>query len=179
MTKIVAVFGSARIKPDVVEYQQTYEVGYALAKAGFSVMTGGYEGVMEAASKGASEGGGHVIGVASKPIEILRSTRPNPWVNEVINFDSLHERLSYLVRNSDAYVVMPGGLGTLNELILAWELIRVKDISPRPLVCYGDYWETMLANLRTTHYLDEKDWSCLQVAHTPAAIVETIHRFGQ
>lgn len=109
--KIVAIFGSSRVKPDSELYQSTYALAHALASEDYVVMSGGYEGVMEAASKGAADAGGHVIGVSAAPLEKLRRVKPNEWIKQVIPFDSVHERLAYMVVTADAYVVMPGGAG--------------------------------------------------------------------
>ena len=171
--KTIAVFGSAMVQPDQPDFVAAYEVGKALASAGFEVMTGGYAGVMGAASQGAGEVGGHVIGVTTGAVERLRGPElhVNKWVVDKIHYDSLHERLMHLVRDADGYVVMPGGLGTLTELSMAWELMRTRDIPMRPIVCFGRYWGDVLSVLKTSPYVRESDWQTLTFADTPTDIV--------
>lgn len=171
---VIAVFGSASTQPNEAEYQTAYEIGKVLGTAGFAVMTGGYKGIMEAASKGAAEAGTYVIGVTSAPIESMRRIKPNAWVRQIVPYDTLRERLIHLVMRADGYVVMPGGLGTFNELLLVWELMRIQEIPPRPLVCFGTYWEQMLAPLRQTNYVLPHYWDLLSFASTPEAVVELI-----
>lgn len=173
---VIAVFGSGIVRPQTPEYQLAYEVGKHLAEAGFSVMTGGYQGIMEGVSRGASEAGGGVIGVTAHPIEMLRRVRPNKWVNHVIPYNTLRERLLHLILNADGYVVMPGGVGTFAELMLVWDLLRVQEVPPRPLVCVGPYWETMLAPLRESIYVTAINWEYLSFVVTPEAVVTEIKK---
>lgn len=172
--KIVAIFGSSRVKPDSELYQSTYALAHALASEDYVVMSGGYEGVMEAASKGAADAGGHVIGVSAAPLEKLRRVKPNEWIKQVIPFDSVHERLAYMVVTADAYVVMPGGLGTFAELLMAWESVRVGDVPPRPVICYGDYWQRVLEPLRRVEYINTNDWLPLVFADTQKAVIRLL-----
>ncbi len=172
--KIVAIFGSSRVKPDSELYQATYALAQAIAHEDYVVMTGGYDGVMEAASKGAAEAGGHVIGVSAAPLEKLRRVRPNEWLKQVIPFDTLHERLAYMIVKADAYVVMPGGLGTFAELLMAWEMVRVGDVPPRPLICYGDYWQRVLEPLHRVEYVISSDWLPLLFADSSKAVLSLL-----
>jgi uncharacterized protein (TIGR00730 family) len=172
----IAVFGSSMVLPESPEYITGVRLGHALGKAGFTVMTGSYQGIMEAVSQGASNAGAHVIGVTSAPIEAIRRRGPNRWVEQIIPYDTLRDRLLHLVMHADAYVVMPGGLGTFAELLLAWELMRVNDIPPRPLICFADYWESVLAPLRDSPYIREGYWELVQFADTPESITELIVR---
>src|SRR4029453_16968140 len=110
-------------------------------QAGWTVATGGYSGVMEAASRGAHEAGGHVIGVTCTLIENWREGFcANAWVKEEIKFSSLRERLSHLVEFRDATLALPGGIGTLSEIALTWSLIQTSEIKPKPLVVVGRVW---------------------------------------
>jgi len=173
--KTVAVYGSAVVRPGEPEYQDAYEIGRALAQAGYAIMTGGYGGIMGAASQGAAEAGGHVIGVTSRAIELLRDDQANAWVSEEIKYDTLRDRLLHLVLHADACVVMPGGLGTLNELALSWELGRVGDLPLRPLVCYGDFWRQMLEPLRGTRYMAPYAWEMVSFADQPSDVVALVN----
>lgn len=137
----VAVFGGAGAKPQDDIYQQAVELGAGLARAGHTVMTGGYIGIMEAASKGAGEAGGHVIGVTCDEIESFRPTKPNPWVKEEWRFVTLSDRLMNLVNRCDAAIAMPGGVGTLAEISILWNQILIHAISPKPVILVGDGWQ--------------------------------------
>lgn len=175
---IVAVYGSAMPKPGEAVYEETRRVGYALAKAGYAVMTGGYNGLMAAASQGAAEAGGHVIGVACLALERARGVRINPWVNDVISCETMMERLTVLVSQPSAFVTMPGGLGTLNELVYTSELMRAGDIPRRPIVCYGDFWENIVQDPNVGQYMHSSGWGDLRFAHLPEQVVEVLHGGG-
>ena len=176
--KTIAVYGSARVKPGDPIYEAAHAVGEALAHAKLAVITGGYAGVMGAASHGAAEAGGHVIGVTTGAVERLRGPEltVNEWVVDNVHYDTLHERLMHLVRDADGYVVMPGGLGTLTELTMVWELMRVGDIPPRPLVCYGVYWRDVLATIHMSPYVTQSDWDRLTFVDAPAEVVPALQK---
>jgi uncharacterized protein (TIGR00730 family) len=174
--KNIAVYGSSMCLPDNPDYIASYQVGRALASAGFSVMTGGYGGVMEAASKGAAEVGGHVIGVTTDVFNELRGdgANINTWLTEEIRYPTFRERILHLVRDADAYVCMPGGLGTLHELIASWEYIRVGDLPVRPIICYGDYWVDVLKAIRDTPYVKTSDWDYITFVKTAEDVVNVL-----
>ncbi|MFW5709194.1 MAG: LOG family protein [Chloroflexota bacterium] len=176
--KTIAIYGSSIVQADHVHYEAAYQVGRALAAAGYTVMTGGYAGVMEAASKGAAEVGGHVIGVTTEVFTALRGdgAQPNPWVVDEIRHPSLRERLTHLVLEADGYICMPGGMGTLHELITVWELMRVGDIPTRPLLCYGDYWREMLEPIQRSPYARPQAWQMVHFVQTPDDVVTLLHQ---
>lgn len=153
------------------DYIAAYNIGRALGEAGYCVMTGGYAGIMEAASRGAAEADAHVIGVTTVQIDIIRSHGCNQWVNDEIKYPTLRERLLHLVTEADGYVVMPGGVGTLNELITVWELMRIGDIDNRPLICYGAYWLHTLAELKKSQYVLPHYWDMIEFADTPQEVI--------
>ena len=137
----VTVFGSARFQEDHPYYQMAREVGAELARAGFTVMTGGGPGIMEAANRGAREAGGPSIGCN---IELPMEQEPNPYLDTFINFRYFFVRKLMLVKYSYAFVVMPGGFGTLDELFETSTLIQTGKIKNFPLVIMGkDFWESM------------------------------------
>jgi len=146
----VAVFGGAGARPQDEIYRQAVDLGAGLARAGHTVMTGGYIGVMEAASKGAAEAGGHVIGVTCEEIESFRPIKPNPWVKEEWRYVTLADRLMNLVNRCDAAIAMPGGVGTLAEISILWNQVLIHAIPPKPMVLFGSGWkstfETLLAS---------------------------------
>jgi hypothetical protein len=147
---IVSIFGGNAPQPGTKPYADAQRCGEVLARAGWTVATGGYSGVMEAASRGAHEAGGHVIGVTCGLLENWREgLRANAWVKEEIKFASLRERLYHLVEFCDAAVALPGGIGTLSEISLAWSLIQTGEIKPKPLLVVGRVWsETFTTFLR-------------------------------
>lgn len=144
---IVSVFGSSRPVEGDFAYGQAYELGKALAEAGFTVCNGGYGGTMEASAKGARAAAGHTIGVTCRAITTRR--RANSYiVQEVPTFDLL-ARLNTLVRLAKAYVILPGGTGTLLELALVWELSNKRMLKRSiPPILLGNCWEPVLPVLR-------------------------------
>lgn len=169
--KTIAVYGSAKVRPNDEAYDTSVEVGRILAEAGFAVMTGGYYGVMEAISKGAHEAGGHVIGVTTDQVGKRYNIEPNPYLNEVVNYAELRDRLLYMVENVDGYIAMPGGVGTLHEIAETWELMRIGGTATRPFVCYGSLWETVIHALQQSPYLGEGYEGMLSIVHSPSEIL--------
>lgn len=137
---VITVFGSSRPAPGSAEYETARHLGAALARAGFTVASGGYGGTMEAVSRGAKEAGGKTIGVTAA---VFRSSA-NAWVDEEIRVQTWQERLLKLVELGAGYVVLPGGTGTLVELAVAWEWLNKGFLAPRPLVILGDFWQPVV-----------------------------------
>jgi uncharacterized protein (TIGR00730 family) len=138
----IAVFGSARTRPDHPTYALGEVIGRKLVEAGFAVITGGGPGAMEATNKGASEGGGVSVGLG---IELPWESGLNDWVDVGINFRYFFARKTMFVKYSQGYVVMPGGLGTLDELFEAVTLVQTKKVTQFPIVLIGiDYWTGLL-----------------------------------
>ena len=140
---ITTVFGGSVPKPEEKAYSDAQHLGSLLAKQGHSVMTGGYIGTMEAVSRGASEAGGHVIGVVCDEIEAWRGVRPNQWVKEEWRFPTLKERLNALIERCDAAFALPGGPGTLTEISLMWNQLIINVLPPTPLILIGKGWQTL------------------------------------
>lgn len=143
---LVTVFGSSTPPPLSAAYQTAYELGKAIAQAGWTLCNGGYGGTMEAAAKGAVEAGGHTIGVTCL---IFGRGGPNRYIKQEVPTFDLPTRLNTLVRLGQAYVVLPGGTGTLVELALVWELLN-KGLLRRkaPLILLGDHWTPLLEPIR-------------------------------
>ena len=142
---IIAVFGSSTIRPGEPAWSLAHDLGRELALAGAAVMTGGYGGAMEACSQGAHEAGGHVIGVT---VELFEPRGPvNRWVRERVHTDHLYARLEHIVERAGGFVVLPGSVGTLNELFLAWTLVSVHGRPAAPIVLLGQHWERFLGAL--------------------------------
>ncbi|GAP19870.1 LOG family protein [Leptolinea tardivitalis] len=143
----VAVFGGAGARPEDEDYQQAVRLGAYLANAGHIVMTGGYIGMMEAASKGAAEAGGHVIGVTCDEIEAFRPTKPNRWVKEEWRFVTLTDRMMNLVSRCDAAIALPGGVGTLTEISVLWNQVLVHAIPVKPVILIGQGWKQIFDSI--------------------------------
>jgi hypothetical protein len=144
---IVAVFGSAQGEPGSEAYTSAQALGKMLAEAGLDLMTGGYCGTMEAVSRGAAEAGAHTYGVSCADIEIWRPLGVNPWVRTEISTPNLNRRLEVLTRQPDAMIALPGGIGTLVEIMLSLNLMVVKSIPTRPLILIGQEWKASFSAL--------------------------------
>ena len=137
----ITVFGGSSPLPESNEYQFAYDLGNALGLAGHTVLTGGYMGTMEAASKGAVEAGGHVIGVTCSEIERWRNKSHNPWVKEEWHQETLHERMIKLIDSCDTAIALPGGPGTLAEIVLMWNRMQIEAIPVVPIILVGNEWK--------------------------------------
>jgi uncharacterized protein (TIGR00730 family) len=146
----ITVFGASNPKPGEPDYEQAYHLGAMLAQAGYTVLTGGYMGTMEAVSRGAAEAGGHTIGVTCEEIENWRKAKANPWVKEEWKKVTLKDRLHALVESCEAALALPGGIGTLAEIAIMWSNLQVGILSPRPLILIGSGWKTTFEALLTT-----------------------------
>lgn len=150
----VAVFGSARTRPEEPAYAQAEEVGRRLAEAGFVVVTGGGPGAMEAANRGASQAGGTSVGLG---IELPFESGLNDWVDVGINFRYFFVRKTMFVKYTQGYVVLPGGIGTLDELFEAMTLVQTQKITRFPLVLLGTaYWQGLVDWMRGTQLAQGK-----------------------
>jgi uncharacterized protein (TIGR00730 family) len=160
---IIAVFGSNAPQAGEPDYETARALGRSLARAGYVVATGGYGGTMEAASRGAREAGGHVIGVTTSVFDRIR-LEPNPYFDEEIKFPTLFQRLHHLVTFADAWVALPGGIGTLSEVALTWSLMQVGEVKPQPFVVVGEMWQTTLQNFSRNGYVNEHHFNLIRYA---------------
>ena len=140
----ISVFGGSQPKAGDAAYEEARLLGELLAQRGHVVLNGGYIGTMEAVSRGASEAGGHVIGVTCEEIEAWRKVSANRWVKEEIQKKTLIERLQVLVEECDAAIALPGGAGTLTEIALAWNLMIVESRRRSPLILVGSGWQSTI-----------------------------------
>jgi hypothetical protein len=174
----VTVFGSARFPETHPAYAMARQVGNRLAQAGFTVITGGGPGIMEAANRGAREAGGRSLGCN---IQLPQEQRPNPYVDRVVTFRHFFARKVMLVKYSYAFVVLPGGFGTLDEIFEAATLIQTGKIKRFPLVLMGaEYWAPLLAFLRETLVpqgtVDAQDVERILVTDDAAHAAEHVRR---
>src|SRR4030042_2773980 len=138
----VSIFGSTRVTPEDPVYHKAEQIGHLLAENGFSVITGGGPGVMEAANKGASSAGGKSIGLN---IELPFEQKPNPYANITLSFRYFFVRKVMFVKYAVAYIILPGGFGTMDELLEAVMLIQTQKIKPFPVILVGShYWKGLL-----------------------------------
>lgn len=172
----IAVFGSSLPREGTKPYEDARAVGYALAEAGFTVVTGGYRGVMEAASRGAKEAGGTTIGVTTNYFAV-RNIKANPYVDNEITVPTYTDRLVKLISMSDGYVILRGGSGTLSELFCSWELVKNGSLPLRPIVLYGGRWKQIIDFL-AGELSDELSFSShlnlLRFADRPDTVVEML-----
>jgi len=167
----VSIFGTSRARPGEPVFVLAEQVGRALAQAGFVVANGGYDGTMLAGAKGAAEVGGTVIGVTCSA---FKRSVANEYVGREIQTNSLDERLATLVEIAQAYVVLPGGTGTLLELASVWELKNKKFFDrDRPIVLLGDFWKPVVDVVAKD---DPRSVERLVLADTPAEAVACIRR---
>ncbi|HEV8061172.1 MAG TPA: TIGR00730 family Rossman fold protein [Gemmataceae bacterium] len=142
----VTVFGSARFREDQPHYRLAREVGVQLAQAGFTVMTGGGPGIMEAANRGAKDAGGYSVGCN---IELPKEQQPNPYLDRWVTFPDFFVRKMMLIKYSYAFIALPGGFGTLDEIFETATLIQTAKIQDFPLVLMGkEYWRPLLDFMR-------------------------------
>ncbi len=174
MSHIISVFGSSAPQPGSADYEVARDLGRRLAGAGFTVQTGGYLGVMEGVSRGAHEAGGHVIGVTCTQIEEFRPLMANPWVKEEIRHRTLRERVLYLVDSCDGIIIMPGGIGTLAELALAWSFAQVGEMPIKPIIPVGGLWQRTLAAFVDQAYVRPDHAALLTPVRTAVAAVEVL-----
>jgi uncharacterized protein (TIGR00730 family) len=172
----VAVFGGANARPQDESYLQAVALGARLAKAGHIVMTGGYIGMMEAASRGAAEAGGHVIGVTCDEIESFRPMKPNPWVKEEWRFVTLSDRLMNLVNRCDAAIALPGGVGTLAEITILWNQVLIHAITPKPMILVGEGWKKTFECLFSTQdeYIAAHDRTMITFAADVDSVMQSL-----
>lgn len=179
----VTVFGSARFAPDHAYYKLAEQVGMQLSNLGFTVMTGGGPGIMEAANRGARAVGGPSIGCN---ITLPREQQPNPYLDKWVEFRYFFIRKVMLIKYSYAFIVMPGGVGTMDELFEALTLIQTKKIKDFPMVVMGkEYWQplvTMLERMVVEKTIDANDMKLLlftdSVDEAMEHIRNSVERFG-
>lgn len=166
---VITVFGSSRPHVGEADYEEARALGRALAALGFAVCTGGYGGVMEAASRGAKEGGGRTLAVTAK----FFRAQANAWVDEEVRVETWQERLFELIRRGAGYVACKGGTGTLVELAVVWEMINKGVSDEKPFVILGDFWRPIIERVREVEIAHHSNWGeanqrLIHVAATPA-----------
>jgi uncharacterized protein (TIGR00730 family) len=174
----VTIFGSARTHPNSVSYKMTEKISAALVKNGFNVVSGGGPGIMEAANKGAAQAGGQSVGLH---IHLPNEQKPNKYANVRLNFKYFFIRKVMFVKYAVAYVIMPGGFGTLDELFEALTLIQTKRIRSFPVIMMdSEYWKGLIDWIKGTMVREktilESDMNIFQLVDDPEEAVSIIKR---
>ncbi|MDQ3089193.1 MAG: LOG family protein [Acidobacteriota bacterium] len=160
--KIVTIFGGSRCNEKSPEYQQAKEVGGRLAEAGFTICTGGYLGVMEAASRGAREKGGRVLGIVMNQFK----SEPNRFLTDKVATDHFYDRLQNLITRSVGFVAIRGGMGTVTEVSLVWNKLQTGVLEKRPLILLGDCWKQVVDCWQENLVVSKADVAYLDFAET-------------
>jgi len=176
ITRGVTIFGSARTHEDTEMYEAARETGKLLAEAGFEVITGGGPGIMEAANRGAFEAGKVSVGCN---IELPFEQAPNPYQTKSLSFKYFFVRKTMFIKYSNAYIIFPGGFGTMDELFEALTLIQTRKIRNFPVVLFGSqYWRGLLAWVTSTMLnegnINEEDLGLMHLTDSPADAVDFI-----
>jgi uncharacterized protein (TIGR00730 family) len=175
----VSIFGSARVKPGEETYEKTVVIAKKLAQNGFHIITGGGPGIMEAGNKGAREGGGKSVGLN---IRLPLEQEPNKFSDVKVDFQYFFVRKVMFIKYAQAYIAMPGGFGTMDEIFEAVTLIQTKRIKPFPVILVGrEYWGGLIDWVRGTllehRYIAADDLEYISILDDPDEVVHTIKRY--
>lgn len=168
--KIVTIFGGSKCREDSPEYREAKEMGSRLAEAGFTICTGGYLGIMEAASRGAREKGGRVLGIVMNQFK----KEPNRYLTDKVATDHFYDRLQNLITRSVGFVAFRGGMGTVTEISLVWNKLTTGVIGKRPLVLVGECWAPVVAAWQANLVVSDDDTSFLDFAANADAATRII-----
>jgi len=168
--RIVTIFGGSRCTEKDPEYEQAHRVGELLAEAGYVICTGGYLGVMEAASRGARERGGRVLGIVMNQFK----AEPNRYLTDKVATAHFYERLQHLITRSVGFIALRGGMGTVTEVSLVWNKVQTRVIGPRPLVLLGECWPPIVGAWRRHLVVSEADVALLDFAKDASEAVRII-----
>ncbi len=152
MNKTVTIFGSSIPNQNDEQYKFAYQLGASLAKNGFNICTGGYKGIMEAASKGAFDNGGLVYGVTVD----LWDSEPNPYITIEVREKRLFDRIEKLIELGDAYIILQGGTGTLLEFASVWEYANKNLQQPKPIICQSQMWKGITGTMNNQLKLENR-----------------------
>ena len=174
----ISIFGSARVKPDSPYYQSAQTIAEVLASNGYSIISGGGPGVMEAANRGATSKNAPSVGLN---IQLPSEQRPNPYQNLSLEFRYFFARKVMFVKYSIGYVCLPGGFGTLDEFFEALTLMQTHKIHPMPLILFGsEYWSGLMGWIKKTvldnHLIDQDDLNYISLTDDPLEVVDIMNR---
>ena len=174
-TRVVTVFGSSRPRQGDPQYALACELGAELAARRLVVCSGGYGGVMEGVSRGAKQAHGRTLGVTAR----FFKARRNPWIDEEIVVDTWQARLFELIDRGQAYIVCPGGTGTMVELAVVWEMLNKRAMHEKPLVILGDFWRPVIDRVREVELGHDSEWGenqgpLIEQASSPAHAAQLV-----
>jgi uncharacterized protein (TIGR00730 family) len=177
--RAISFFGSSRLKPEDKYYKIAVQTAYLLSKAGYAIITGGGPGAMEAANKGARKARGKSIGLN---IQIPREQKPNKYVDLLLDFHYFFCRKVMFLKYGKAFVILPGGFGTMDELFESLNLIQTQRVEKFPVVLIGsDYWEGLIDWLKAMvlkrRCISRSDLDIFSIVDTPEEVVSTIKNF--
>jgi len=170
LNPVVTVFGSSRPRWGEPEYTLAYDLGRALALAGYVLCNGGYGGTMEASARGAQDASGRTIGITCAA---FGGRLPNRWIHDVEEQPTFVARLVRLIERGDAYVILKGGTGTLLELAAVWEFMTKKMLAERPVLALGDFWRPV--QCAVSEELDEQSRAFVTTVPTVHACIRTLN----
>ncbi|MEQ8152328.1 MAG: TIGR00730 family Rossman fold protein [Smithellaceae bacterium] len=175
----VSIFGSARVQPEDEYYQKAEKLALLLAQNGFNVITGGGPGIMEAGNKGATAGGGKSVGMN---IRLPFEQKPNPYANIHVDYKYFFIRKVMFIKYAVAYIILPGGFGTMDELFEALTLIQTRRIKSFPVILMGsEYWQGLVNWLKTVMLAENKitpaDFNLIQIIDDPEEVVQHIKKY--
>jgi uncharacterized protein (TIGR00725 family) len=170
MNKTITIFGSSIPKENNEQYRFAYQLGSALAKNGFNICTGGYKGIMEAASKGAFDNGGLVYGVTID----LWGIEPNPFITIEVREVRLFDRIEKLLELGDAYVILQGGTGTLLEFAAVWEYANKNLQQPKLIICHSQMWKEISEVMNKQIKLENRRTDLVKCTETVEEIVSLL-----
>jgi hypothetical protein len=179
ITPAVSIFGAARAKPESKYYKITEKIAGDLVKKGFNIITGGGPGIMEAANKGAFNAKGESIGLN---IELPHEQKPNKYLTRSLNFRYFFARKVMFVKYATAFVILPGGFGTMDEFFESITLIQTGKISPFPVILVGkEYWQGLIdwinKQMIANDFIEKKDLSILHITDSPSEVVDIVSQF--
>jgi uncharacterized protein (TIGR00725 family) len=173
--KRITVFGGSRCNAEHQEYQEALKLGRLLVESGFAVCSGGYAGIMEAVSQGAHQANGHVIGMTMDQF----TGAPNPFVKTIVPNKDFYSRLEKLITESDGYVALRGGMGTVTEISLVWNKLTTRVMPAKPLILLGECWPVVMETLRRQLVVSEADLSHLCFVNTAEEAVTVLRSWNQ
>lgn len=170
--RIITIFGGSKCAKSSTEYREAMDLGRRLAEAGFTICTGGYLGIMEAASRGARENGGRVFGIVMNQFK----HEPNRYLTDKVATNHFYERLQNLITRSVGFVALRGGMGTVTEISLVWNKIQTGVIKKRPLVLVGECWKPVVEAWKVNLAVNDSDIALLDFAENAQDATDIIVR---
>ncbi len=168
--KTITVFGSSMPKPGDKDYEDAYLIGKKLGDKGFNICSGGFQGIMDAVSKGAKEAGVEAIGITVP----LFNAQSSKYLTNEIKCNTLFERLDNLITYGDGFIILPGGTGTLLELSLVWEMINKNISKPKPVACLGEMWSKIVAPMEERVKIEGRKENLINCFNTVDEVLDFI-----